>query len=101
MAELDAALARWAQAVHRVTGVDAAGVAAAARAAGIPVVAVAGRSLLSPADLEPAGILAAYALTDLEPDLDRCMTEAGPLLERLAVEVARDWVPDNHKETSR
>jgi glycerate 2-kinase len=69
-----------------------AGVAAAARAAGVPVVAVAGRSLLSPADLEPAGILAAYALTDLEPDPDRCMIEAGPLLERLAAEVASRWV---------
>ncbi len=69
-----------------------AGVAAAARSAGIPVVAVAGRSLLSPADLEPAGISAAYALTDLEPDPARCMTEAGPLLERLAEEVARRWV---------
>jgi glycerate kinase len=75
-----------------------AGVAAAARAAGIPVVAVAGRSLLSPADLEPAGILAAYALTDIEPDPRRCMTEAGPLLERLAMQVALDWVADPDKE---
>jgi glycerate kinase len=64
------------------------------------VVAVAGRSLLSPADLERAGILAAYALTDLEPDPDRCMTEAGPLLERLAVKIATDWVTDDDKETS-
>ena len=69
-----------------------AGVAAAARGAGVPVVAVAGRSLLSPADLAPSGIMAAYALTDLEPDLDRCMTNAGPLLERLAERVAADWV---------
>jgi glycerate kinase len=69
-----------------------AGVAAAARSAGIPVVAVAGRSLLSAADLEPAGISAAYALTDLEPDPARCMTEAGPLLERLAEEVAHRWL---------
>jgi glycerate 2-kinase len=163
VAELDAALARWAEAVHQATGVDAAGmpgagaaggvgfaalavlgatlqpgidlildlvgfpaalpgtrlvitgegsldaqtlhgkapagVAAAARSAGIPVVAVAGRSLLSPADLEFAGILAAYALTDLEPDPDRCMTEAGPLLERLAVKIAADWVTGNNKET--
>jgi glycerate kinase len=164
VAELDATLARWAKAVHRATGVDAArtpgagaaggvgfaalavlgatlrpgielvldlvgfptvlpgarlvitgegsldaqtlhgkapaGVAAAARSAGIPVVAVAGRSLLSPAELAPAGILAAYALTDIEPDPDRCMTEAGPLLERLAAKVAADWVTDHHKETS-
>jgi glycerate kinase len=164
VAELDAALARWAEAVHRATGVDAAGtpgagaaggvgfaalavlgarlqpgidlilelvgfpaalpgtglvvtgegsldaqtlhgktpagVAAAARSAGIPVVAVAGRSLLSPADLKPAGILAAYALTDIEPDPQRCMTEAGPLLEQLAMKVALDWVPGSNKETS-
>jgi glycerate 2-kinase len=164
VAQLDAALARWAEAVHRATGVDAAGtpgagaaggvgfaalavldatlrpgidlildlvgfpavlpgaglvitgegsldaqtlhgkapagVAAAARSAGIPVVAVAGRLLLSPADLEPAGILAAYALTDIEPDPDRCMTEAGPLLEQLATKIAADRVTDHHKETS-
>ena len=55
----------------------------------------AGRSLLAPAELESAGILAAYALTDLEPDLTRCMTEAGPLLERLAERVASDWVTDD------
>lgn len=164
VAELDAALARWAEAVHRATGVDAArtpgagaaggvgfaalsvlgatlqpgidlildlvgfpaalpgarlvitgegsldaqtlhgkapaGVAAAARSAGIPVVAVAGRSLLSPAELEPAGIMSAYALTDIEPDPDRCMTEAGPLLEQLAMKVAIDWVTGSNKETS-
>ena len=45
-----------------------AGVAAAARAAGIPVVAVAGRCLLEPAALREAGIQRAYALSDLEPD---------------------------------
>jgi glycerate kinase len=164
VAELDAALARWAEAVHRATGVDAAGtpgagaaggvgfaalavlgtrlqpgidlildlvgfpaalpgtglvvtgegsldaqtlhgkapagVAAAARSAGIPVVAVAGRSLLSPADLKPAGILAAYALTDIEPDPQRCMTEAGPLLEQLAMKVAIDWMTDSDKEAT-
>jgi glycerate 2-kinase len=164
VAQLDAALARWAEAVHRATGVDAAevpgagaaggvgfaalavlgatlrpgidlvlelvgfpaalpgaglvvtgegsldaqtlrgkapaGVAAAARSVGVPVVAVAGRSLLSPAELEPAGIQAAYALADIEPDPDRCMAEAGPLLERLAMKVAADWVTDGPKEAS-
>jgi len=71
------------------------GVAAVARSAGVPVVAVAGRSLLTPADLAPTGILAAYALTDIEPDPGRCMREAGPLLEQLATRVARDWLsPD-------
>jgi glycerate 2-kinase len=75
-----------------------AGVAAAARSAGIPVVAVAGRSLLTPAELEPAGIRAAYPLSDLEPDPARSMTEAGPLLERLAAKVASDWVTNDAKE---
>jgi glycerate kinase len=85
-----------AQTLH---GKAPAGVAGAARSAGIPAVAVAGRSLLSPAELESAGILSAYALTDIEPDPDRCMSEAGPLLERLAAKIAADWVTDHHKET--
>jgi glycerate kinase len=75
-----------------------AGVAAAARAADVPVVAVAGRSLLELTDLAPTGIRAAYALTDIEPDPARCMSEAGPLLERLATRVAADWVTDDDKE---
>jgi glycerate kinase len=86
-----------AQTLH---GKAPAGVAAAARSAGVPVVAVAGRSLLPPDELEPAGILAAYTLTDIEPDPDRCMREAGPLLERLAAKVAADWLTDHHKETT-
>jgi glycerate 2-kinase len=72
-----------------------AGVAVVARASGVPVVAVAGRSLLDPADLAPTGIRAAYALTDIEADPARCMSEAGPLLERLATRVAADWVTDD------
>jgi glycerate 2-kinase len=70
-----------------------AGVAAAAGAAGIPVVAVAGRCLLEPAELHAAGIRRAYSLVDLEPDLARSMTEAGPLLEQLAARIAADWLP--------
>jgi glycerate 2-kinase len=84
-----------AQTLH---GKAPAGVAAAASSAGIPVVAVAGRSLLTPAELEPAGILAAYPLSDLEPDPARSMTEAGPLLERVAARVASDWVTDETRE---
>src|SRR5664279_2682385 len=65
-----------------------AGVAAAARAAGIPVVAVCGRSLLTTEQLAAAGISAAYSLKDLEPDVQRSMTNAAPLLERLAGRIA-------------
>jgi glycerate kinase len=67
-----------------------AGVAAAAGRAGVPVVAVAGRVALDPDRLRAAGIEAAYALTDIEPDLARSMAEAGPLLERLAARLAHD-----------
>jgi glycerate kinase len=67
-----------------------AGVAAAAGRAGVPVVAVAGRLALDPDRLRAAGIEAAYALTDIEPDLARSMAEAGPLLERLATRLAHD-----------
>ncbi|MGR6964010.1 glycerate kinase [Geodermatophilus sp. URMC 61] len=75
-----------------------AGVAAAARGVDVPVVAVAGRSLLTHEDLAPTGIHAAYALTDIEPDPARCMSEAGLLLERLAERLAADWVPDEEQE---
>jgi glycerate kinase len=65
--------------------------AVAAHDPAIPVVAVAGRCTLSADQLRAAGIARAYALTDLESDLGRCMAEAGPLLERLAGRIAADW----------
>jgi glycerate 2-kinase len=68
------------------------GVARAAVRAGIPVVAVAGRLQLSGARLREAGILGAYALTALEPDVDRCIANAGPLLRRLGGQIAKDWL---------
>ncbi|MFF3742716.1 glycerate kinase [Streptomyces kronopolitis] len=76
-----------AQTLH---GKAPAGVAAAARAAGVDVAAVCGRLRLPPEALRAAGIRRAYALTDLEPDPARCMAEAGPLLERSAERLARD-----------
>ncbi|PWI12162.1 glycerate kinase [Streptomyces sp. NWU339] len=69
-----------------------AGVAAAARAAGKEVVAVCGRLTLSPEALGRAGIRRAYALTDLEPDVATCIAEAGPILERTAERIARDFL---------
>jgi glycerate kinase len=67
-----------------------AGVAAAARAAGVPVVAVCGRNTLPAARLRGAGIAAAYALTDLEPDLRRCIRDGVGLLGRLGARIAGD-----------
>ncbi|MFJ2441416.1 glycerate kinase [Streptomyces sp. NPDC087658] len=69
-----------------------AGVAAAARARHIEVIAVCGRLALLPEALGRAGIRRAYALTDLESDPAVCMAEAGPLLERLATDIARDFL---------
>jgi glycerate 2-kinase len=69
-----------------------AGVAAAAQAAGVTTVAVAGRVTLSAERLAAAGISAAYALTDIEPDAARCMAEPGPLLEQLGTRLADDWI---------
>ncbi|GLY54063.1 glycerate kinase [Lentzea sp. NBRC 102530] len=60
------------------------------RASGdVPVVAVAGQCSVEPGDL---GLKAAYALSDVEPDLTRCMVRAEPLLEVLGGRIARDWV---------
>lgn len=67
-----------------------AGVAAAARAAGKDVVAVCGRLALSQRALEGAGIRRAYALTEEEPDVARCIADAGPILERVAARLARE-----------
>ncbi|WP_437095796.1 glycerate kinase [Streptomyces sp. enrichment culture] len=69
-----------------------AGVAAAARAAGKEVVAVCGRLALPPEELGRAGIRRAYALTDLEPDVAKCIADAGPILERTAERIARDFL---------
>ena len=66
--------------------------ATAAVAPDLTVVAVAGVCSLTPDQLRSAGIARAYALADIEPDLDRCREQAGPLLEDLAGHVARDWI---------
>ena len=75
-------------------GKTPAGVAAAAASAGVPVVAVCGRALLTAAEVEDTAIERVYALTDLEPDPAVCMRDAGPLLERLSAQVAADWLAD-------
>ncbi|MEU9558728.1 glycerate kinase [Streptomyces fumanus] len=69
-----------------------AGVAAAARAAGKEVVAVCGRLALPAQELGRAGIRRAYPLTDVEPDVAVCIAKAGPILERVAERIARDFL---------
>lgn len=68
------------------------GVVAAAGRAGVPAVVVAGRCGLDRERLASAGIAAAYALSDLEPDPARSMANAAALLEEIAAVVARDWL---------
>ncbi|MEU6543161.1 glycerate kinase [Streptomyces sp. NPDC046859] len=69
-----------------------AGVAAAARAAGKEVVAVCGRLALPPEALGRAGIRRAYPLTEIEPDVVKCIADAGPILERVAERIGRDFL---------
>jgi glycerate 2-kinase len=67
------------------------GVARAAAGHGVPVVALAGAVEVADRELRAAGFEEAHALLELEPDPDRAMAEAGPLLERLAERVGRAW----------
>lgn len=78
--------------VQSLQGKAPVGVARASRDAGVPVVAIAGRVSLKPMDLRSAGISAAYSLADLEPELNRSIAEAGPLLEQVASKIAREWL---------
>jgi glycerate kinase len=72
------------------------GVARAAARAGVPVVAVCGRTTLTPAQQKDSGFRQVYPLTSLEAKVEICIAEAGPLLEQLGknigVELA-DLVP--------
>ena len=69
-----------------------AGVAARARAAGVPAVAVAGQCRVTDEDLRAAGFDAVYALTDVEPDPARCLTDARALLTTVSARLATEWL---------
>ncbi len=75
-------------------GKTPAGVARAAQAHGIPVVALCGRALLSGEDVAASGIAQVYALTDLEPDPAICMSDAARLLRTLSAHMANEWLSD-------
>jgi glycerate 2-kinase len=70
------------------------GVARAVRASdpSVPVVAVAGRSLLDREGLRAAGLDAAYSLSSLEPDPVRSMSGAADLLKQVGARVAAEWL---------
>ena len=84
-------------------GKAVAGVAAAAGrlgrdGAGIPVVAVCGVNRLQRDKLQKIGVSATYALTDLEPDVSRCIAEPRPLLEQLGERIAVDHLTMARRE---
>jgi glycerate kinase len=64
-----------------------AGVAAAARAAGVPVVAVAGRCVLDATALHGAGFEAVYTLLDEAREPDEPFRNPGPLLRRIGEQI--------------
>ncbi|MEW1806390.1 glycerate kinase [Pseudarthrobacter sp. NPDC080039] len=64
------------------------GVARAAAAQDVPVVAVCGRTTLDPEQAAAAGFEDIHALTALETDVNRCIAEAGPLLEQLGTQMS-------------
>lgn len=78
------------------------GVARAARAAGVPVVAVCGMNSLPAHRLHTAGIRTAYALADLEPDLAACFRNAPLLLRALGERIAAEHLTQiSEKGTDR
>ena len=89
-----------AQSLH---GKAPVGVAAAAGEAGVPVLAVAGRSVLSDIQLQNAGIRMAYTLAELEPDIHKSIANAAELLRRIGRTIAAastDFVTTRHEGES-
>jgi glycerate kinase len=66
------------------------GVARAARRAGVPVVAVCGRTTLTPEQQKESGFRQVYPLTSLEAKVETCIAEAGPLLEQLGKRIGAE-----------
>jgi glycerate 2-kinase len=64
------------------------GVARAAGSASVPVIAVCGQTTLTPERLRAAGFDQTFALTELEPNVSTCMSDAGALLQRIGARIA-------------
>jgi glycerate kinase len=65
------------------------GVARAAGRMGVPVIAVAGRNLLTPDESATAGFTRVYSLTDLEPDVDAAVRNGRSLTVRVGSMIAQ------------
>lgn len=70
------------------------GVAAAARAAGVPVIAVCGRSTLDEDETIAAGFRRVYALSALEPDPAVSIAQARTLLVTVGEQIASELAAD-------
>jgi glycerate kinase len=66
------------------------GVARAAKHAGIPVVAVCGRTTLTPEQQKESGFRQVYPLTSLESKVEICIAQAAPLLEQLGKHIGAE-----------
>jgi glycerate kinase len=64
------------------------GVARAAARQGVPVIAVCGRTTLEGGQASAAGFEDVFALTELESNVDRCIAEAGQLLEQMGTQIS-------------
>jgi glycerate kinase len=62
-------------------------VAARAGVAGVPCLGLAGVVRLAPRQLRAAGFAGAHGLTEVEPDVARCLADPEPLLAELAARV--------------
>jgi glycerate kinase len=70
-------------------GKAAVGVCRRASVYGVPTFAIAGVSALAPAEVRAAGFAGVYALSDLEPDAARSMSQAAELLAVASEKLAR------------
>lgn len=77
-----------------------AGVARAARAAGVPVVAVAGDCTLDDDELHAAGFAGVHTVLEVAPDLTTALAETPTLLRRIGATIARRY-PGPHGCHSR
>ncbi|GAA2529031.1 glycerate kinase [Pilimelia columellifera] len=82
------------------SGKVVSGVAAAARAAGVPCLALAGRVSLGATGLDALGLVAAYGLVDEPGGPDQAMIRPGPALRALAARVATGWAGVGNGQTS-
>ncbi len=73
-----------------MTGKVVAGVAARAQERGVPVIAIAGRVLISPRERVDMGLDAAYALTDMVGE-ERALSDAAGALADAAERLVRTW----------